>query len=175
MLDEKNDNLQDADGEKNQETTVESTSQPQETQQDQLANEPENAADLPEQKTEDDDAHTEIDQSNAEDAEDEGNKDRHEIPLLDYHAMSMEKLVEELDKLVNKQRVQAIKTHVDQIKSEFDLKYQDLYEQKKDDFIENGGNEINFYYVSPAKRSSMKSMAPIEKSAINTTKVLRNV
>src|SRR5690606_21990272 len=103
MLDEKNDNLQDADGEKNQETTVESTSQPQETQQDQPANEPENAADLPEQKTEDDDAHTEIDQSNAEDAEDEGNKDRHEIPLLDYHAMSMEKLVEELDKLVNKQ------------------------------------------------------------------------
>jgi len=152
MLDEKNDNLQDADGEKNQETTVESTSQPQETQQDQPANEPENAADLPEQKTEDDDAHTEIDQSNAEDAEDEGNKDRHEIPLLDYHAMSMEKLVEELDKLVNKQRVQAIKTHVDQIKSEFDLKYQDLYEQKKDDFIENGGNEIDFYYVSPAKK-----------------------
>ena len=152
MLDEKNDNLQDADGEKNQETTVESTSQPQETQQDQPANEPENAADLPEQKTEDDDAHTEIDQSNAEDAEDEGNKDRHDIPLLDYHAMSMEKLVEELDKLVSKQRVQAIKTHVEQIKSEFDLKYQDLYEQKKDDFIDDGGNEVDFYYISPTKK-----------------------
>src|SRR5690554_3620191 len=104
MLDEKNDNLQDADGEKNQETTVESTSQPQETQQDLTGNDKEDAQDPSKADAQEDDAHTEIDQSNAEDAEDEGNKDRHDIPLLDYHAMSMEKLVEELDKLVSKQR-----------------------------------------------------------------------
>ena len=152
MLDEKNDNLQDADGEKNQETTVESTSQPQETQQDLTGNEKEDAQDPSKADAQEDDAHTEIDQSNAEDAEDEGNKDRHDIPLLDYHIMSMEKLVEELDKLVSKQRVQAIKTHVEQIKSEFDLKYQDLYEQKKDDFIDDGGNEVDFYYISPTKK-----------------------
>lgn len=152
MLDEKNDNLQDADGEKNQETTVESTSQPQETQQDLTGNDKEDAQDPSKADAQENDAHTEIDQSNAEDAEDEGNKDRHDIPLLDYHAMSMEKLVEELDKLVSKQRVQAIKTHVEQIKSEFDLKYQDLYEQKKDDFIDDGGNEVDFYYISPAKK-----------------------
>lgn len=152
MLDEKNDNLQDADGEKNQETTVESTSQPQETQQDLTGNDKEDAQDPSKADAQEDDAHTEIDQSNAEDAEDEGNKDRHDIPLLDYHAMSMEKLVEELDKLVSKQRVQAIKTHVEQIKSEFDLKYQDLYEQKKDDFIDDGGNEVDFYYISPTKK-----------------------
>src|SRR5690554_3541228 len=152
MLDEKNDNLHDADGEKNQETTVESTSQPQETQQDLTGNEKEDAQDPSKADAQEDDAHTEIDQSNAEDAEDEGNKDRHDIPLLDYHTMSMEKLVEELDKLVSKQRVQAIKTHVEQIKSEFDLKYQDLYEQKKDDFIDDGGNEVDFYYISPTKK-----------------------
>ncbi len=152
MLDEKNDNLQDADGEKNQETTVESTSQPQETQQDLTGNDKEDAQDPSKADAQEDDAHTEIDQSNAEDAEDEGNKDRHDIPLLDYHTMSMEKLVEELDKLVSKQRVQAIKTHVEQIKSEFDLKYQDLYEQKKDDFIDDGGNEVDFYYISPTKK-----------------------
>lgn len=152
MLDEKNDNLHDADGEKNQETTVESTSQPQETQQDLTGNEKEDAQDPSKADAQEDDAHTEIDQSNAEDAEDEGNKDRHDIPLLDYHIMSMEKLVEELDKLVSKQRVQAIKTHVEQIKSEFDLKYQDLYEQKKDDFIDDGGNEVDFYYISPTKK-----------------------
>src|SRR5690606_16128891 len=148
MLDEKNDNLQDADGEKKQEIIVESTSEPQETHQDEPI---EDQDDVVEGAT-DEDPHNEIDQSNAEDAEDEGNKDRHDIPLLDYHAMSMEKLVEELDKLVSKQRVQAIKTHVEQIKSEFDLKYQDLYEQKKDDFIDDGGNEVDFYYISPAKK-----------------------
>jgi len=153
MLDEKNDNLQEVDGEKEQETTVESTSQPQETQQEEPLKEKEEGTQEPQQNAEDDEAHSEIDQSNAEDAEDEGNKDRHDIPLLDYHAMNMEKLVEELDKLVSKQRVQAIKTHVEQIKSEFDLKYQDLYEQKKEDFIADGGNEIDFNYTSPTKKN----------------------
>lgn len=152
MLDEKNDNLQDADGEKKHETTVETTSQPQETQQDQTPKDQEDVVEQPKQNAEDEDAHNEIDQSNAEDAEDEGNKDRHDIPLLDYHAMTMEKLVDELETLVSKQRVQAIKTHVEQIKSEFDLKYQDLYELKRDDFVADGGNEIDFSYTSPTKK-----------------------
>lgn len=152
MLDEKNDNLQNADGEKNQETTVESTSEPQETNQGPPKEDQEDVVEGETQNAEDEDAHNEIDQSNAEDAEDEGNKDRHDIPLLDYHALNMEKLVEELDKLVSKQRVQAIKTHVEQIKSEFDLKYQDLYDQKKDDFVADGGNEIDFSYTSPTKK-----------------------
>lgn len=152
MLDEKSDNLQNADGEKNQETTVESTSEPQETNQGPPKEDQEDVVEGETQNAEDEDAHNEIDQSNAEDAEDEGNKDRHDIPLLDYHALNMEKLVEELDKLVSKQRVQAIKTHVEQIKSEFDLKYQDLYDQKKDDFVADGGNEIDFSYTSPTKK-----------------------
>src|SRR5690606_16414876 len=152
MLDEKNDNLQDADGEKKQETTVETTSQPQETQQDQTPKDQEDVVEQPKQNAEDEDAHNEIDQSNAEDAEDEGNKDRHDIPLLGYHAMTMEQLVDELETVVSKQRVQPIKTHVEQIKSEFDLKYQDLYELKRDDFVADGGNEIDFSYTSPTKK-----------------------
>lgn len=51
----------------------------------------------------------EIDESNAEDAEDKHNHHRHRIPILDYHAMSMENLVGELQKLVKNERVQAIK------------------------------------------------------------------
>ena len=99
----------------------------------------------------DDDPLNEIDESNAEDAEDDGHKDRHEIPLLDYHSLSMEKLVDEIEKLVKNEKIQAIKNHVDEIKQEFDLKFQELLEQKKDDFIENGGNEIDFKYNSPLK------------------------
>lgn len=93
----------------------------------------------------------EIDESNAEDAEDEGHKDRHEIPLLDYHALSMEKLVDEFEKLVKNEKIQAVKNHVDGIKHEFDLKFQELLEQKKEDFIESGGNEIDFKYSLPIK------------------------
>ncbi|CAM4286843.1 DUF349 domain-containing protein [Zobellia nedashkovskayae] len=94
----------------------------------------------------------EIDESNAEDAEDTGNNERHTIPVLDYHSMSMENLVGELQKLVRNEKVQAIKKQVDGIKSEFDLKFQEFLEGKKEDFINGGGNEIDFRYNSVTKR-----------------------
>lgn len=94
----------------------------------------------------------EIEDSNAEDAEDEDNQQRHKIPLLDYHALSLENLVGELQRLVKNEKVQAIKKHVEGIKHEFDLKFQDFIDQKKDEFVNNGGNEIDFRYNSTAKR-----------------------
>lgn len=98
------------------------------------------------------DVQDEIDESNAEDAEDHENQKRHEIPLLDYHSMSMENLVGELQRLVRNEKVQAIKKHVDGIRDEFNLKFQDFIEQKKEDFVANGGNEIDFKYNSVTKR-----------------------
>jgi len=94
----------------------------------------------------------EIDESNAEDAEDTDNHHRHVIPLLDYHAMSMENLTGEFQKLVKNEKVQAIKKHVDGIKYEFDLKFQEFLEHKKEEFIANGGNEIDFRYNSVTKK-----------------------
>jgi len=94
----------------------------------------------------------EIDETNAEDAEDKDTEKRHQIPLLDYHAMSMENLVGELQKLVKNEKVQAIKKHVDGIREEFNLKFQEFIDQKKEDFVANGGNEIDFRYNSVTKR-----------------------
>ena len=94
----------------------------------------------------------EIDESNAEDAEDSDNHQRHHIPMPDYHAMSMENLVGELQRLVRNEKVQAIKKHVDGIKYEFDQKFQEFIDEKKEDFVNSGGNEIDFRYNSVAKR-----------------------
>ncbi len=94
----------------------------------------------------------EIDESNAEDAEDTDNEKRHYIPMLDYHSMSMENLVGELQKLVRNEKIQAIGKHVSAIKYEFDQKFQEFLEQKKEEFISKGGNEIDFKYNSVAKR-----------------------
>jgi len=94
----------------------------------------------------------EIDDNNAEDAEDKDTEKRHQIPVLDYHSMSMENLVGELQKLVKNEKVQAIKKHVDGIREEFNLKYQEFIDQKKEDFVANGGNEIDFRYNSVTKR-----------------------
>ncbi|MDA0176041.1 DUF349 domain-containing protein [Mesoflavibacter profundi] len=102
---------------------------------------------------EDDNLLNEIDDSNAEDAEDEGNKDRHNIEEKDYESLNMEQLVIELDRLVKNEKVQAIKKHVDALKNEFDKQFQDLLEEKKEEFLSNGGNEIDFRYNSPLQRN----------------------
>jgi len=94
----------------------------------------------------------EIDQENAEDAEDKENEKRHHIPVLDYHSMSMENLVGELQRLVKNEKVQAINKHVNDIKHEFDLKFQEFLEHKKEEFVSNGGNVIDFRYNSVTKR-----------------------
>ncbi|WP_419210977.1 DUF349 domain-containing protein [Maribacter sp. X9] len=94
----------------------------------------------------------EIDESNAEDAEDTDTVKRHAIPMPDYHEMSMENLVGELQRLVKNEKVQAIRKHVDAIKDEFNQKFEEFLEVKKEEFIANGGNEIDFKYNSVAKR-----------------------
>lgn len=94
----------------------------------------------------------EIEESNAEDAEDEGNKDRHIIEIKDYDTMSLESLTIELEKLLKNEKIQAIRSHVNSINSEFKLKLQALIDEKKEDFINDGGNEIDFYYSSPIQK-----------------------
>jgi len=94
----------------------------------------------------------EIDESNAEDAEDESNVERHSLEEKDYHAMNMEQLVIELEKLLKHQKIQTIRHHVNEIKSEFDSKFSEILEEKKEEFLNDGGNEIDFYYASPLKK-----------------------
>ncbi len=94
----------------------------------------------------------EIDESNAEDAEDDGHKERHTIELKDYDSMSLDALTIELEKLVKSEKVQAIKNHVEQINTEFKTKFQALLDEKKEEFLSDGGNEIDFYYSSPVQK-----------------------
>ncbi len=150
MLENKDHKLQDnVEGEVNSETT-------ESKQESEKSTEPENKSKevitADNDETVKEDVHDEINESNAEDAEDKDNHRRHHIPIQDYHAMSMENLVGELQRLVRNEKVQAIKKHVDGIKYEFDLKFLDFLEHKKEDFIAKGGNEIDFRYNSVTKR-----------------------
>tara|TARA_R110002096_G_scaffold200322_1_gene384199 strand:- start:7205 stop:9268 length:2064 start_codon:yes stop_codon:yes gene_type:complete len=101
---------------------------------------------------EDDEVLNEIEESNAEDAEDEGNKDRHAIEEKEYDSMSLEALAIELEKLLKNEKVQAIKKHVDNINQEFKTQFQALIDEKKEEFLNDGGNEIDFYYSSPVQK-----------------------
>ncbi|MEP0132179.1 MAG: DUF349 domain-containing protein [Eudoraea sp.] len=150
MLENKDHKLQDiVEGEEKSETT-------ESKQETEKSTEPEDKSQkvitADKKETAKENVHEEINESNAEDAEDKDNHRRHHIPILDYHAMSMENLVGELQRLVRNEKVQAIKKHVDGIKHEFDLKFLDFLEHKKEDFIAKGGNEIDFRYNSVTKR-----------------------
>lgn len=95
----------------------------------------------------------EISASNAEGAEDEDNKERYQIKEQDYHRMSMEALVSALEALIKDHKIQTISSHVNQIKAEFNSKYAVLLEEKKDNFVRDGGNPIDFYFTNDTKKA----------------------
>ncbi|MBU2526502.1 MAG: DUF349 domain-containing protein [Bacteroidetes bacterium] len=94
----------------------------------------------------------EVETENATDAEDHDNHRRHFLPMEDYHNMSLEKLVDVLEKLLKNERVQVIRDHVESIKSEFNSQYESLIEEKKEAFVEEGGNELDFDYSLPIRQ-----------------------
>ncbi|HLV39980.1 DUF349 domain-containing protein [Xanthomarina sp.] len=152
------DNLHEADGKKELAVSVEN--QEDSTTKQEVTPEIE--------ETENDDkVISEIEESNAEDAEDEGSIDRHSIDKKDYEKMSLEALADELEQLVKNQKVQAIKTHVEEIRSEFKSKFSTLLDEKKEEFLNEGGNEIDFYYSNPTQ-NRYKDAIKEYRSKLNT-------
>ena len=89
---------------------------------------------------------------NAAEREDESLKNRHEIPMLDYHAMSMEDLILELEKLVAEDKVMSVKEHVEEVKTSFLQKYHHFIDEKKEQFlVENPNTTEDFKYQFPLK------------------------
>ena len=90
--------------------------------------------------------------SNAEESEDETLKERHDIPMLDYDVLPMEKLVDELKNLVTNEKVMSVKEHVEEIKKAFLSKYNHLLEEKREEFNqENQDPNEEFQYHLPLK------------------------
>jgi len=106
----------------------------------------------PEVETSKEDHHDEIEASNAEDAEDESNAERHELEDKDYHAMTMDQLVTEFNGLLKHHKIQTISKHVNEIKGEFNAKFSALIDEKKEEFVAEGGNVIDFYYTNDTKK-----------------------
>ncbi|WP_428742276.1 DUF349 domain-containing protein [Tenacibaculum sp.] len=77
--------------------------------------------------------------------------EKHEIPMLDYASMELEKLVSELKKLLKNHPVQQLKSNVDAIKIAFNSKFGKLLADKKEAFLAEGGNSIDFQFSSPLK------------------------
>jgi Domain of Unknown Function (DUF349) len=85
-------------------------------------------------------------------AESEDATVRHEIPMLDYETLSMETLVDELEKLTSTEKVMAVKDHVEEVKKSFLAKYHHFIDEKKAAFhAENPETLEDFHYQFPLK------------------------
>ena len=100
-------------------------------------------------KEQTDDAVNEVENEVANEAEKA--EEKHTIPMLDYAAMELELLVEELKKLLNNYQVQQLKTNIDALKNAFNTKFGVLISEKKEAFLAEGGNSIDFQFSSPVK------------------------
>ncbi|MET0759666.1 MAG: DUF349 domain-containing protein [Flavobacterium sp.] len=158
MLEEKNDSLQDADGNVEyvpQDVVLTEVQEITETPEDlnvTVLSPEEIADDTLVLEDVNESAINAIENVNAEESEDETLKDRHEIPMLNYETLSMDELVAELEKLVEVEKVMSVKDHVEEIKSAFLSKYNHFIEEKKDDYIaENPESTEDFHYHMPLK------------------------
>ncbi|RXM42192.1 DUF349 domain-containing protein [Flavobacterium sp. YO64] len=159
MLEEKNDNLQEADGKLEIDTTDSTQNDTIETpvsetvSENSISNtEIEEEKNVETEETDHQNALDAITNSNAEESEDETLKERHDIPMKDYHTFTLDALVDELKKLVNIDKIMSVKDHIEEIKKSFLLQYNHLIEEKKEEFnaSKEDPNE-EFEYHSPLK------------------------
>ncbi|NVJ88103.1 MAG: DUF349 domain-containing protein [Flavobacteriaceae bacterium] len=103
---------------------------------------------------EDDDtseAVSEIENSVAEEAEKDEEKEDETLPEIDYSKLSLEDLVSHLKKLLKENEAHKIKNQVEGIRSSFNKKFGKLLAEKKAAFLAEGGNSIDFKFSSPLK------------------------
>jgi hypothetical protein len=133
------------------EETTESSTEPQ--SEDVSEVQPEAAEITPpaptsEEKKETDKAVEAVENKVAEEAE---KNEENSIPAKDYDKMELEQLADELEKLIKNHPVQQIKDHAESIKSAFNVKFGKLLAEKKQAFLDAGGNSIDFQFSSPVK------------------------
>ena len=88
----------------------------------------------------------------SEDVEDETTTERHSIPKKDYDSLTKEELIKEFKHLLNNHSIQAIKEHVNDLRTSFISKFEEEQDEAKEKFLEEGGNIIDFRYYSPLKK-----------------------
>jgi len=71
---------------------------------------------------------------------------------IDYNSLSKQELIAALGDLIKSKPISEIKNVVEEIKSEFNSKFSEEVTQKKEEFLAEGGNIIDFHYSTPLKK-----------------------
>ncbi len=99
-------------------------------------------------ETTDEDEEEEV--TSSEDTDDE--EGHEEKAQKDYSTLSEKELVAELERLLKTKSIQELKHDVEEIRTEFNSKFNEQLEQKKEEFLAEGGNIIDFHYTTPLKK-----------------------
>ncbi len=126
------------------EATVEEEKTEEETKQAEEEEEEEKIASSDDGEEEEEIASSDDDEEEEEALEEE--------EAVDYHALNKEELIAAFQKLLKEGNVQNIKNSVEEIKTEFSAKFSEELEQKKEEFLAEGGNIIDFHYTTPLKK-----------------------
>ncbi|HET8803113.1 MAG TPA: DUF349 domain-containing protein, partial [Aequorivita sp.] len=95
----------------------------------------------------------EDDEEEVASSEDEEAEEEHdEKAQKDYSSLSEKELVAELDRLLKTKKIQELKHEVEEIRAEFNSKFNEELEHKKEEFLAEGGNIIDFHYTTPLKK-----------------------
>ncbi len=86
-----------------------------------------------------------------------------EVPMEDYKALKLEGVVAVINDLIEKHPIQAIKKHVDVLKKVFNKNFGNLLKEAKKEFLDQGGNTIDFYYKNPIQEQYNKLLFEYKK------------
>ncbi len=100
----------------------------------------------------DDDNEDEDEEEVISSEDDESDDDKEEKAQKDYSTLSKKELIAEFENLLKTQKIQDIKHDAEEIRSEFNNKFNEELEQKKEEFLAEGGNIIDFHYTTPLKK-----------------------
>lgn len=107
------------------------------------------ATTVKEEEKEEDEENEDDEEEIASSDEEEKEEDADEI---DYSALSKKELIAAFAKLLKDKPIQEIKKEAEEIKTEFNAKFTEALEEKKEEFLAGGGNIIDFHYSTPIKK-----------------------
>ena len=71
---------------------------------------------------------------------------------VNYEDLSLEALIAEFESLLKTENVHSVRNSINEVKNNFNAKFSFLISEKKEAFLAEGGNTIDFEFISPLKK-----------------------
>ena len=71
---------------------------------------------------------------------------------VDYETLSLEDLIAEFETLLKSESIHSVRNNINEVKNNFNAKFAVLISEKKEAFLAEGGNAIDFEFISPLKK-----------------------